>query len=291
MVNSFSRFLSDEVLSKVRELYLQALTDANADADPNEPPSPYGRIDVSGVSLERFWHCFGTERHKAPLDVIVALLQASGTNVLPIDTHRLDEARDPDALEHGFAGVSYAALGDRIDVTPLREDAEHQPAHLRGCGGERRQDRVRHDRRAGAQARGAHSRPARVRGRRRGRGRPPVDGLGTVADRAAAAVLQRRGRQGGRRRRCPLLRIMGSPISSRAGITDEFAFAEITSMGAPVVLDGGIGKVSDLDRAIDLGAGGALVNSVLFDDGRPPALVMEGFAAAARRAFSRIAAR
>ena len=62
-------------------------------------------------------------------------------------------------------------------------------------------------------------------------------------------------------------------------------------MGAPVVLDGGIGKLSTSTARSISARGGALVNSVLFDDGRPPALVMEGFAAAARRAFSRIAAR
>ncbi|HEY5857750.1 MAG TPA: hypothetical protein VIW24_27865 [Aldersonia sp.] len=291
MVNSFSRFLSDEDLSKVRELYLQALADATADADPNEPPSPYGRIDVSGVSLERFWHCFGTERHQASLDVIVALLHASGTNVLPINTHRLDESRDPDALEHGFAGVSYAALGDRIDVTPyvkmlninLRTSAD---AAVRAAKiafemtGEPvlKLEVLTPDLRASADADVVEA------ARQLMAWEPSLIVLPLLScnvEAAGAAV------DAG----CPLLRIMGSPISSRAGITDEFAFAEITSLGAPVVLDGGIGKVSDLDRAVDLGAGGALVNSVLFDDGRPPAVVMEGFAGAARRAFSRIASR
>jgi thiazole synthase len=84
---------------------------------------------------------------------------------------------------------------------------------------------------------------------------------------------------------CPLLRVMGSPISSGNGIAAESVFAEICSLPTPVVLDGGVGQTTDIDRAVALGADGVLINSVLFETGRPPVAVMAEFAAAARRSF------
>jgi thiazole synthase len=75
-------------------------------------------IAIADVRLTRFWHCFGTERHRADLDTVVGLLRASGTNVLPINTHRLDNTRRRDALEHGFAGVHYDVLGRHVDLSP-----------------------------------------------------------------------------------------------------------------------------------------------------------------------------
>lgn len=42
MPNSFSRFLSDEDLAKVREEYLEALAEVESDADPHAD-SPHGQ--------------------------------------------------------------------------------------------------------------------------------------------------------------------------------------------------------------------------------------------------------
>jgi thiazole synthase ThiGH ThiG subunit len=53
----------------------------------------------------------------------------------------------------------------------------------------------------------------------------------------------------------------------------------------PVVLDGGIGQTTDIERAAALGADGVLINSVLFETGRPPVAVMAEFAGAARQTF------
>ena len=51
------------------------------------------------------------------------------------------------------------------------------------------------------------------------------------------------------------------------------------------MLDGGVGEVAHLERAVTLGAEGVLVNSVLFDDGRKPVEVLAEFAEAASRVF------
>jgi thiazole synthase len=82
---------------------------------------------------------------------------------------------------------------------------------------------------------------------------------------------------------CPLLRVMGGPIGSGAGIADEAAFAECCNLGVPVVLDGGIGAVEDYLTARRLGAAGCLVNSMLFEQGLPPSKVLGDFVERALR--------
>jgi thiazole synthase len=258
-------------------------------------PSPTGESDVeycptrylslSGVVLDRFWHCFGTEKHRAPIDLIIELLRTSGTNILPINTHHLDERRDRSALEHGFAGVRYDALGERMDLSRyikmlninLRTTADEavktakiafdmtgerviklevlQPRLRRSCD----HDVVEAARRLIAWE------PSLV----------VLPLMSCSVDTANAAV------DAG----CPLLRVMGSPISSGNGIAAESVFAEICSLPIPVVLDGGIGQTTDIERAAALGADGVLINSVLFETGRPPVAVMAEFAGAARQTF------
>ena len=76
-------------------------------------------LTVNDVELGHFWHCFGTERHRADKDTVVGLLEASRTRVLPINTHRLGPDQRRDALEHGFDDVSYDALSERVDTSAL----------------------------------------------------------------------------------------------------------------------------------------------------------------------------
>ena len=84
---------------------------------------------------------------------------------------------------------------------------------------------------------------------------------------------------------CPLLRVMGSPISSHNGIADRHTFEQLTALEVPVVLDGG-GKSEHIFEAANSGASGVLVNSVLFDSPRPPIEVMQAMRLAADQAFS-----
>ncbi|WP_328956959.1 hypothetical protein [Kitasatospora purpeofusca] len=244
-----------------------------------------GTIDVAGISLSRFWHCFGTERHRASLETVVGLLKASGTNVLPINTHQLDEARDRSALEHGFDGVSYDTLGEHVDTASY---VKMLNINLRTSAGaavdatkiafEMTGERVLKLEVLNPSLRGSQDGEVVEAARILSAWDPSLIVLPLISndlDTAKAAV------DAG----CPLLRVMGSDISSRAGITDSGVFEEICTLGVPVVLDGGIGEVEHLVRAAELGAAGALINSVLFDRDQAPVSVMEEFAAAADRIF------
>jgi thiazole synthase len=253
--------------------------------------SPDRPLVIAGRPLDRFWHCFGTERHRAPLDTVVQLLHTSGTNVLPINTHRLDGSRRPDALEHGFAGVTHRALADRVDlsgfVRMLNINLRTSAAAAVGAAKIAveltgvtvlKLEVLTGDLRESADEEVIEA------ARELLRWEPSLVVLPLLSCRMDAA---KSAFDAG----CPLLRVMGSPIGSGDGLLDEASFAEICLLPVPVVLDGGVGRPADLARAARLGAWGALINSVLFDDGRAPVAVMAEYAAAARQAFPRSAER
>src|SRR5438477_11994713 len=65
---------------------------------------------VAGLEMTRIWHCFGNYTHRVDLWTIQRMLRASGTNVLPINTHRLSAASRRDGLEIGFGRVTVDQL-------------------------------------------------------------------------------------------------------------------------------------------------------------------------------------
>jgi thiazole synthase len=71
--------------------------------------------------------------------------------------------------------------------------------------------------------------------------------------------------------RVPLIRVMGSPIGSGAGIVNPDNVEMICDDSPlPVILDGGIGTVSHARHALKLGCAGFLVNSCLFQGDLSP---------------------
>ncbi|AXX32341.1 thiazole biosynthesis family protein [Actinosynnema pretiosum subsp. pretiosum] len=243
------------------------------------------RITASGVRMTSFWHCFGTERHRAGLDTVIGLLRASGTDVLPINTHRLDDDRRRDALEHGFAGVTYDRLAEHVDVSGyvkmvnvnLRTTAD-EAAHVAKLAVELTGERVIKLEVLTPDLRSSRDAAVVEVARRLLRWEPSLVVLPLLSnDHEAARAAVDAG--------CPLLRVMGSPIGARAGITDPAAFARTCALPVPVVLDGGIGSTDHVRDAAAAGASGLLVNSVLFDDGRPPVEVMADFRASAEEHF------
>ncbi|MCS7475522.1 thiazole biosynthesis family protein [Umezawaea endophytica] len=242
-------------------------------------------ITVADVRLTSFWHCFGTERHRADLDTVVGLLRASGTNVLPINTHRLDESRRRDALEHGFAGVGYDEVGERVDVSAyvkmvnvnLRTSAD-EAVRVAKLAVDMTGERVIKLEVLTPDLRSSRDDEVVEAARRLIEWDPSLIVLPLLSNDHEAA-------RGAVDVGCPLLRVMGSAIGARAGILDTATFVKTCELPVPVVLDGGVGTVDHVRDAAAAGAAGILVNSVLFDDGRPPVTVMEDFREAAESHF------
>jgi thiazole synthase len=243
-------------------------------------------IVVDGTDFGRFWHCFGTERHRADLPTVVALLDASETKVLPINTHRLGGSLDRGALEHGFAGVTYDALAEQRDVSAhvkmlninLRTSTDAAVIAAKRAF-EMTGEKVLKLEVLDENLR--HSTDALVLDAAEilMSWEPSLVVLPLVSNNSETAM---RAVEIG----CPILRVMGSPISSRNGIVDKDTFARIVAYGAPVVLDGGIGTTEHIHEAAELGAQGVLVNSVLFDSEAGPVSVMSQMRAAADEAFA-----
>ncbi|WP_144943419.1 thiazole biosynthesis family protein [Kocuria salsicia] len=242
-------------------------------------------LTVAGHRLGAFWHCFGTERHRASLETIIDLLQVSKTAVLPINTHRLDSRMDRDALEQGFSGVSYDQLASAYNVAPLTKmlninlrtsaDAAVEVAKL---AFEMTQEPVLKLEVLTPDLRESSDDGVLEAAERLLEWNPelvvfPLLTSNPDSSRRAAAIG------------CPLVRVMGSAISSRKGIEDEDAFSEIVQIGLPVVLDGGIGSPEHIVRAAELGAQGVLVNSVLFDAAAGPVPTMATMRSAAEQVF------
>ena len=234
-----------------------------------------GWIRIGGVTVDYFWHCFGTERHRASRETVLAMMAAADNGVLPINTHALDAARRRENLEIGFAGVSYDSLAVGRDLSHytkmlninLRTSAQAavRTAKLAvEMTGERvlKLEVLNEDLRGANDARTLDA-AAELRAFDDELVVLPLLSNDRAAVKEAVAIG------------CPLVRVMGSPISSGRGIDDPDAFAEICAGPVPVILDGGIGVPEHIHTAARLGAAGVLVNSVLFDgaEGSPRAAV------------------
>jgi thiazole synthase len=91
---------------------------------------------------------------------------------------------------------------------------------------------------------------------------------------------------------CPMVRVMGSPIGARAGIEPGRRDAIETMLErspVPLMLDGGIGSIGDVERAFEMGFDSVLVNSCLFENDATPAERLTEFRATVDRVRSEVA--
>ena len=226
----------------------------------------------------RLWHCFGNSYHMAPLNTVIDMINASKTNVLPVNTHNL-VPQNKNGLELGYAGVPLSMLQNACDVSKMHimlninlqtsaEAAINKTKLAFDMSGEKliklevldkehkhsNQDEI--VKAASELNKWNHSLKVY----------PLFANDLTTAKRLVDAG-------------CKLLRVMGSAIGACKGITDQDTFQKICALGVPVVLDGGVGSLDHAKNAISLGAQGVLVNSMLFEQDRPPSEVLEDFAA------------
>lgn len=234
-------------------------------------------FDCDGLRLATIWHCFGNYMHRVDLDQVLKMLGASGTNVIPVNTHRLTAEKRRDDLLIGFGNVTYDGLAAARDLSDyiLMLNINHQTtasaaaektliaADMTGIKTIKLEVLSEDMKRSNDAALIDVVQILRTR-------RPDLRIMPLHAnDPAVAKELVDAG--------CPLLRVMGGPIGSGVGILDEAAFAACCRVGVPVVLDGGIGNVKHYLAAKRLGASGCLVNSMLFEREQQPYEVLGDF--------------
>jgi thiazole synthase len=234
-------------------------------------------FDCDGLRMAAIWHCFGNYMHRVDLNEVLNMLEASGTNVVPVNTHELDSDRRPEDLRIGFGTVTYDELAAACDLSRyiLMANINHQTsadaavektivaAEMTGIPSIKLEV-LSEDLRSSNDGE-LISAVQRLRERRPDLRIMPLHSNDPVVAKELVAAG------------CPLLRVMGGAIGSGVGIVDEASFADCCRLGVPVVLDGGIGTVDHYFAARRLGAAGCLVNSMLFDQGRPPHEVLRDF--------------
>jgi thiazole synthase len=234
-------------------------------------------FDCDGLRLATIWHCFGNYMHRVDLDQVLRMLSASGTNVVPVNTHLLTAKGARDDLRIGFGDVTYDRLAAVKDLSQyvLMANINHQTTA--SAAAEKtlvatdvtgiksiKLEVLSEDLKSSNDA-ALIDVVQLLRARRPDLRIMPLQS----SDPAVAKELVEAG--------CPLLRVMGSPIGSGAGVCDEAAFAACCQLGVPVVLDGGVGNVKDYLVAKRLGAAGCLINSMLFERERQPYEVLGDF--------------
>ena len=227
-------------------------------------------FDVAGIRMTRIWHCFGNYMHRVDIETILAMLSASRTNVLPINTHLLDDANGRRGLQIGFGGVQFDELAKRtgMDDMVIMLNINHQTSAQAAIEKTRLAYALTGERVVKLEVLNADLRTSNnaelieaVRHLRNSLPELIIMPL-LLNDLASAKTLIELG--------CPLLRVMGSGIGDGQGIIDSREFEQICALPVPVVLDGGVRDARDYAHAHRLGAAGCLINSALFAEGAGP---------------------
>jgi thiazole synthase len=232
---------------------------------------------VAGLEMTRIWHCFGNYARRVDLWTIQRMLRASGTNVLPINTHRLSRASLRDGLEIGFGGVTVDELRERrsFDGMVLMLNINHQTTAAEAVAKTALAHELTGEPVVKLEVLNEDLRTSNddqlieaVRELRRLL--PQLILMPLVSnDWVSAQRLVQLG--------CPLLRVMGSDIGSGRGIIDRETFGRVCTLPVPVVLDGGVATAADFAMAHAAGAQGCLINSALFAGSAPPDVVLRAF--------------
>lgn len=232
---------------------------------------------VNNLEITKVWHCFGNYMHKVDKKTALEMLNASKTNVIPINTHLLDHNKDPDSLQVGFAGVKISEIKDSIDLKKYKlmlninhqissEDAVKKTQWAYEMTGEKiiKLEVLNKDL--------ATSNDEEL-----------IKAVQTLKQTNPELILMPLLSNNYNTAKklvelgCPLLRVMGSAIGSGKGIENKEEFKKICTLGVPVVLDGGVNSAEDFHAAESLGAIGCLINSALFVEGRDPVAYLRKF--------------
>ena len=227
--------------------------------------------------LTKIWHCFGNYMNKVDLQMVLDMLEASKTNVIPVNTHKMTKNNEREGLLIGFGGVKFDELAAKIDLSKklIMLNINHQVSAA---------DAVEKTLRA-------HNLTGEIliklevlnEDMATSNNEELIKAVKILREIKPELVLMplfhcnyedaKRLVELG----CPLLRVMGSGIGTGNGILDKEEFRKICSLKVPVVLDGGVGSAADFLEASELGAIGCLVNSMLFKSDLSPSEELKKF--------------
>lgn len=222
------------------------------------------------LKVPRLIHCFGNEKNIIDINVVIEMLESSKNNIVPINTHNIDNIKEWELLPIGYGNANWKKLSEKIDTRNyipvwninLQNSAEEvirRTLKAVQLGGKRavklevldsshkwsiNKEVVKATKKLAEQDLEIWPLIAPEK--------ETIDELLSI--------------------KCPMIRILGSEISSGKGISENaiIAMKYIKSKSnIKVMLDGGVGKPEDVYKALIEGFDSVLVNSYLFKDNSP----------------------
>lgn len=218
--------------------------------------------------LKKLIHCFGNERNIINIDEVCNMIKVSDIDLIPINTHKVYEFKDWKDIHIGYGDACWAKLEKEIDVskkepvwninlpTTAKQAIERINYIVDSWGSKAiKLEVLTPDYKVSV-----NNEVIKVIERFKDSNLEIWPLLTPNYEDAKRCI----------KLGCKLLRIMGTPIASGKGLTEESIkvvkklkedYPEIK-----IMLDGGIGNVDDFIKAIDIGCDCVLVNSCLFVD-------------------------
>jgi thiazole synthase len=231
----------------------------------------------NGLKMSRVWHCFGNYMHQVTHEDVELMLAASKTNVLPINTHQLNNNNGMDSLIIGFGNVKFDDLATKLPIEnmTIMLNINHQTNAKDAIKKTLRAFELIEERVIKIEVLNKDLKTSNnielIKA---------IEKLNKTNNNLILMPLLECNLEDAKKfvdLGCPLLRVMGSPIGSGSGIINCEEFSKICELGIPVVIDGGVGSANDFAIAVDLGASGCLVNSMLFEKENHPAKELRKF--------------
>ena len=225
----------------------------------------------------KVYHCFGTEKSfNVSIEEAARMIEVSQIKKIPINTHAIDTVNSWKDLPIGYGDATWNKVSEVIELTECEpvwninlahttEEAIERVQKVTSLGGVRNiKLEVLDEENKWVQ--NAQVLEATKLLRQEGYNIWPLI-------RPEFAIFKELSQMG-----IELIRIQGSAISSGKGISDEFRdiFKQIIKFKkCPVMLDGGIGGIQDVEQIFKLGFDYVLVNSCLFKEGKSPHIILK----------------
>ena len=225
------------------------------------------------TKVPRLIHCFGTEKSIVNIEMVLEMLKESKNNIVPINTHNIDMVSSWEELPIGYGNANWREVSTRINIEGLipvwninlqttAEEVVRRILKATDMGGKKAIKMEVLD-----EEHKWSKNEEVVKAVRELQGRDLEIWPLIAPDKKTIDELIECG--------CPMIRLLGSPISSGEGLKndaiDALKYIKEKYPQTKVMLDGGVGKKEDVYKALINGFDSVLVNSYLYKLDHSPA--------------------
>lgn len=216
--------------------------------------------------VPRLIHCFGTEKNIVDIEMVEKMLKESKNIIVPINTHNIDDIQEWEELPIGYGNANWKELSKRIDTSRyipvwninLQNTAQEVIRRTKKATEMGGKLAVKLEVLDDSHSWSINEEVVKATKEL------IKDGMEiwplVAPEETTIEQLIELG--------CPMIRILGSEISSGKGISDKsiemLHFIKSKNKNIKVMLDGGVGSAKDVYKALINGFDSVLVNSYLY---------------------------